>query len=812
MKLPRLDPRFVVRRLVRRPGFAALVILTTALGVGASTTMFSVLHGVVLKPLPYPEPDRLARLDATLPDRSRVPWTGADFVDFVAGSASWEAAAGYVRVEYSFLDDGLPRVVSGASVTNGFFSVFGVDPILGRAFNPDADPPGGPRVAVLSHSLWKSRFGADPDVVGRDIDLNGQPATVVGVMPPGFGYPRGARVWVPSRSRAPEDSELRSDPASDRGSRYFRVVGRLRPGATFAEARQEGAAIFAELEEAHPETNRDLGFNPVPLHEVEVGDLRPMLTALFGAAALVLLVACANVANLLLAAATGRVQEFAVRSALGAGRGRLAWQLLGESLVLGLAGGLVGALLATYGTRALLSFASSSLPRASEVSVSLPVLGYALAVSLVSGLVFGVAPVLWLSRRNPAEGLREGVSRSVVGGRTGTARAALVVSEMAVALALLVGAGLLMRTLAMLTDVDPGFSGRNVLAADVWVPGAGTMASDELRAFHREVLEKVRALPGVGSAGAVLTLPVGGGVSAVGGFVFEGRPVEPGREVLAGLQSASPGYLETLGIPVLQGRAFADEDGPDAAPVMVVSQAFAERYFPGEDPIGRRVSEQDPAEDDFQWSTIVGVVGDARYDGLDGEPRPEAYRPLAQRPWPWITLVLRTESSPAALAEPLRRTIAEISPTQPVERITTMDEIRHQSLESRRLHMRLLGLFAAVALVLAAVGLHGVMSFAVAQRSREIGIRISVGARPADIRRLVLGQASRMVGLGLLIGAVGAVAAGRLMEGFLYGVPPTDPAAYALGAATLAAAALVAAWRPSYRAVHTDPVLSLRRE
>lgn len=801
-----------IRSLVRRPGFTAVAVLTLALGIGASTTMFSVLHSVVLQPLPYPDSERVVRLYPTREATQRTPWTGADFVDFCEQASSYQAIAGYTYAEYSTLQDSVPRMVVGVSVTPAFFQVLGVPPLHGRVLSPDADPSGGPRAVVLSHAFWKTRLGGREGVVGSSIAFNGEPFTIAGVMPTPFQYPLGAELWVASRFRAPESSDAAGDPAHNRDDKYFNVVARLREGVSPEQAREEGKTILERLGEAYPDTSRGQGFDISSLHEVVVSSVRPTVLALFGAATLVLLLACANVAGVVLARAATRSQEMAVRASLGAERRHLARQLLSESLLLALAGGCGGALLALGGTRAVVALVVRELPRAGEITVSAPVLLFGLGASLLSGLVFGSAPLLALCRADTAAALRAGGSRSVAGSAHARARSVLVSVELAISLTLLVGVSLLARTLSSLGAVDPGFSEREVVTAQVWVPGSAAPGDEELRGFQRALLERVRSLPGVTSAAAVLSVPVDSTVNARTSYSVEGRVVERAALPVAGLQLASPGYFSSLGIPVLEGRDFADSDGPGNPPVMVVSRAFADRFFPGEDPIGKRVGTGHPDDDDFRWSTVVGVVGSTRHDGLRGEPRVEAYQPLAQEPSPWLTLVLKSRVPASTLAGPLRRAVAEVSPGQPVERIATMRQILHESLARERIQALLLALFAAVALALAAVGLYGLMTFTVACRTREIGIRIAVGADRASVTRLVIAQAGRLLLAGLAAGCAGAVAAGLLLRPLLFGVPAVDPVSLALAVVALSLAGLLAALAPLRRALATDPVVSLRSE
>ena len=807
------DLRLAVRYLARRPGLAAVAVLTMSLGVGASTAMFSLLHGVVIRPLPYPQADRLVMLYTSEEPGERVGWAGADFLDLAAQGASFGSLAGFRSIQFSTSGGEYPVTVQGASVTSSFFPLLGVPPLLGRSLSPVTDTPSGERVVVLSYGFWTSRFAADPAVLGRPLELNGETFTVVGVMPEGFELPRRAQLWSAARFRSPDSPVPFGDnPDENRGAQYFSVVGRLVDGVSLDRAGRELESIAARLAQAYPDTNRNRSFLLASLHETVVGSVKPALLTLFGAVLLVLLIACANVANLLLARATGRAHEIAIRAALGAGRGRIARTLLAESLLLGLGGAVGGVLLAFAATEGLVSLAAIDLPRSAEVSVDLPVLAFALGVSLLSSALFGIVPVLWLTRRDPAGVLQGAGGRSIAGGFHGRTRAALVVAEMAVSLALLVAAGLLARTLAMLGAVDPGFSERQVLTARVFLPGTQSREDDEIRTFQHEVLDRARALPGVASAGAVMSLPVDPGIRGTLTFNIEGRTYEEGNEPVAGFQTASDGYFETIGIPVLRGRAFTPADGPAAAPVAVVSQAFAEKFFPREDPIGRRVGWGDLEDEDFKWSTIVGVAGNARRDGLDTEPTVEAYRPMAQSPWPFMTLVLRTTVPPETLAESLRRAVMEVSSTQPVEKIQTMEQVLHDSLARRRVTMLLLWVFAGVALALAAVGLYGVMSFSVAQRSREIGIRMAVGATSRTVLTFVLKEAGRLLVLGLAVGAVATLVLSRLVTGLLFQVQPTDPMAFAAAGVILSLAALAAAALPAARAARTDPMASLRAE
>lgn len=808
------DLRLACRSLVRRPGLTLVAMLTLSLGTGASTTMFTLLHDIVIRPLPYPRADRLVQLFvAESGGRQRENWTGANFVDFCTQSSVLEAVAGYRNLQHSVREGSIPVNVRAASVTPAFFQVFGVPPHLGRTLSPTADAPGGARAVVLAHGFWTSHFGADPAVVGRTLDLDGESYTVVGVMPQGFEFPHHTQLWSASRYRVPEPPvPLGDDPAQNRGGGYLNVVARARSEVSLAAVNQEAKAIAARLERDFPDDNRGETIFAVPLHDTVVGDVRPALLALFGAVGLVLLIACANVANLLLARATGRAHEIAIRTALGAGRWRLARQLLTESVALGVLGGLGGVVLAYAATHVLVGTGGIDLPRAGEVSVDLAVLGFSLAVSVLSGMLFGVFPAVWLTRADPAGALRAAGGRGLAGGAHGRMRATLIVAEIAVCLALLVGAGLLARTLAMLGAQDPGFSERGTLTARVNLPGARLPDAAAIRAFQTQVLERIRALPGVASAGTVLSLPIDPGVTGTLTFHLEGRAPARPDDLVAGYEAASDGYFETMGIPVLTGRAFTSGDTAEAPPVAVVSQAFASRFFPGEDPLGKRITWGNPDDPETSWSTIVGVVGNVRLDGLDAEPRIEAYQPMAQAPWPFMAVVLRGPVPPESLAEPLRRAVAAVSPTQPVEQIQTMEQVLHDSLARRRATMLLLWVFAGLALAMATIGLYGVMSFAVAQRGGELGVRMALGADARSIRTLVLREAAGLLAAGLAAGGIASLVLGRLMSGFLYQVRPSDPVAFAAAGTVLTVAALVAAWVPAHRAARTDPMRTLRME
>ncbi len=808
------DLRTGLRGLLRRPGFTLMAVVTLGLGIGAAVSMFSVVDGVILRPLPFPGPDRIVQLYTTSAEGSRDSWSGANFIDFQAQSTLYEATAGYRAHSFSLDDGDFPGAHLGACVTNGFFRVFGIEAPLGRILTPEADPPGGAPAVVLSHALWQTLYGGEPGAVGRTLELNGVPYTIVGVMPPTFDIPEGMELWFTSRLRAPDPPfDFGTSVEEVRGADYFNAVGRLKPEVALAQAQQEGSAITARLAEEYPDSNMGEGFEVVPLHEVMVGNVQGALLVLFGAVGFVLLIACANVANLLLVRATARDRETAVRRALGADRGRLVRQLLTESLLLGLIGGAFGLVLALWGTEALLALAATDLPRAGTVSVDGTVLLFTLGISLLSGLFFGLAPVVQSGGGSPAEVLRQGEGRHSGGRRGSRLRSALIVGEIAVSVVLLVGAALMIRTLAAVGSADPGFTARDALTARVFVPANKYPENEQLWQFYGRVLERVRALPGVRSAAGVLSLPINQGIGAELTFIIEGRPTEPGAEPVAGYQSATAGYFESIGLPLLQGRTFTAEDRVGSPLVAVVSKACADAIFPGEDPVGRHISWNDNTEDpDFEWVTIVGVVGNTLHQGLDSEPRSEVYQPFEQNPWPFLTLVIDTAGRPEALTTPLRRAVMEVDPLQPVTHIRTLRDVLHTSLARRRFNMILMSLFAGLALLLAAVGLYGVLSYTVAQRGREIGIRMALGADTMRVVTQFVREGIRLSALGLGIGLVAALALGRLIGGLVHGIPTFDPLSFSGGVVVLAAVALLASWLPARRAARADPMVTLRRE
>lgn len=799
------DLRFACRTLAKNPAFTAAAALTLALGLGANTAVFSVVDAVLLDPLDFPEEDRLVTVweDHRPRGGPGTEWTGRSVFRAWRGAETFSGLTVTVGWSAALTGGDRPEMIPGAAVSPGYFRVLGAEPTAGRGFLQEEETPGRDRVVVLSRSLWEQRFGADPELVGSAVELNGEPFTVVGIAPAGFRSPiqPEARIWTP----------LSMDPAQeDWGAYYLRVMGRLAPGVGPDAAEAELEGVMARLGEEQPADLREVGVTLEPLRRTVAGDARTPLLALLGAVVLVLLVACANVANLVLARAFARDRELAVRAALGAGRRRLVAQLVTESLVLASLGGALGLLAGWWGMDLLRAFAPDGTPRLDEVALDGTVFAFALAATAGTGLLFGLVPGWLVSRAPVATALHEG-------GRTGSSagrarlRAGLVVAELALGLALLVGAGLLVRSLAALHAVDPGFDARGVISGRLLFPSARFPESAQAVAFVDRTVERLEAAPEVASAGAVSVLPLSGSQTDVS-YAVEGRMPPPGEEPAADYRVATPGYFETLGLPLIEGRLFRPGDDPAAPLVALVSEELVRRAFPGEDPTGRRIKIGDTRSPESPWWTVVGVVGGVRDNTLNRSPDPEIYVPAAQRPSRAMRLVARAELPGADLAEVLRNTVAELDPAQPFSEVVGLETLVRRSLAPQRFVTGLLTGFAVLAVVLAAVGIYGVMSYAVGRRTHEIGVRMALGARPAEVLGLVLRQGAGLVVAGLALGAVAAWGVSHGLEGLLYGVEPGDPLTFAAVAALLAASALAATLLPARRAARVDPVEALRSE
>ncbi len=799
------DLRYALRTLVSRPGFTAVGLLTLALGIGATTVVFSVVNGVLLRPLPYPQDERIVMVRASNPEAGldRISVSPLNFRDWREQTRSLEPLVAILPESFNFTGGDYPERLRGLRVSAGFFSVMGVTPALGRGFLPEEDRPGGGNVVVLSHGLWQRCFGGDPGVVGQTLLLDGESHHVVGVAPQGFSFPRDLDVW------APIAFEYDQYPRDDR---WVHALGRLEPDATLAGAQAELSRIAAGLEQEYPDSNTGWGVVVEPLREVVIQNIRPALLVLLTAVAFVFLIAIANVANLFLARLTTREQEVTLRYALGASRSRLVRQLLTESVVLALLGGGLGLLLATWGTEALLAQFADHIPRSGGVSVDRNVLGFTLLISVVAGLVFGVLPALQVSGHHLAESMGE-AGRGLTGNaRSGRLRRILVGAEVALALVLLVGASLLIRSFVNLVGIDPGFSARQVLTMRLDLPEVRYVKNAPRIAFYQELLDRLEALPGVASAATIDPMPLAGGWTAEE-FAIEGRPVpDPVATPGTNYRLASPGYFETMGIPLLAGRTLTEADREGTLPVAVINKTLAERFFPPGDAIGQRLTFAVPPTEDSVWFTIVGIVGDVRWAELDTEAGPETYVATLQQPDLFANLVIRAEGDPLALAASVRSAVQAVDPELPVYSPRTVDELIAASLGQPRFAMALLALFAAVALTLATLGVYGVVSYSVSQRFREVGIRMALGASGSEVLRMVVGQGMIPVVAGVAGGVVGALGLTRFLTSQIYGVSTTDPLIFTGVTLVLLLVALVASFLPARRATRVEPMLVLRHD
>jgi predicted permease len=801
----RQDLLYAVRRLRRAPGFTLVAVATIALGIGANSAIFSVVRAVLLKPLPFPESERLVRVAQTWKGQPSV-YSPANFLDVTAQTRTLEGMAAWDGSGFVLGGQGAPERVEGAEVSAGFFDVLRVHAAPGRTFAAGENEPGRTRVVVLGHGLWTRRYGADPGVVGRTLQIDREPHLVVGIAPAGFAYPEGAEVWRPLEY----DAQFRNN---SRGAWYLDVVGRLKPGVGVGTADREVATIAARLAAQYPDQNEGVGATVIPLQEATVGEVRPALLMLLGAVGLVLLIACVNVANLLLARVAAREGELAVRTAIGAARGRLLRQLLTESVVLALIGGATGLLLAWLSLDVLLGLQPEGVPRLAEVQLDRAVVAFALALSVATGLVFGVFPAVHSTRRMTAQALREG-GRGLLGRRGGGLRSGLVVGPMALAMVLLAGAGLLLRSFVQLRRVDPGFASAHALTFRVSLPDSAYESEPARTAFFGELLERLSGLPAVRSVGGVSGLPLGGTRFNLS-FEVAGRPpLPPAQQPSMEIRVVTDGYFKTMGIPVVRGRGLEPGDRDGARPVVVLSETAVRRFFPDEDPIGKRITIGwgRPDGKPKAGGEVVGVVGDVKERGLATAPVPELYVPHAQLPTQMLDVVVRTTADPSSLVGSMRTLVRGLDPELAVARVRTLDEVVARSISEPRFYTLLLGAFAGAALLLAALGIFGVMSYAVVERSREIGIRLALGASPVDVLGAVLRKALLLTAAGVAAGLAGALAVSRALSHLLFDLSATDPATLLGMAAVLAAVALLASYLPARQATRVDPLIALRSE
>ena len=806
----RRDVRIAFRALARRPALSIAAALTLALGIGATTAIFSVVNAVILRPLPFPQPDRLVMLWEENPDFGwyQQSAAAANVLDWRERVRAFQDVAAYAQFEEeaTLTGEGEPRMLSAALVTGNFFDVLGVRALRGRTLVDDETWSTADRVVVLSHPAWRTHLGGDSAIVGRTIQVDGLPTRVAGVMPPGFAFPfESVDVWLPVHWN-PQAMTF----ASFRRAHWLHAIARLEPGVTVAQANAELQQVAARLMEEYPATNTRMGAGLTPLHEFLVGNTRTPLLVLLGAVTILLLIACVNVGNLMLAAAAGRERESALRLVLGAGRLRLARQALTESLVLAAVGGAAGLALGWLGTGALAALQPDGLLRVRDVPMDGRVLLFVVAVTTMCGLLFGVAPTLWSGRRVPAEALREGGRTGSDGRRVRRWGSTLVVAEVGLALVLTVGAGLLVRSYWTLQNVDPGFDARGVLTASLVLPGARYDTGEKLDAFWEELVRRARALPGVQHAAVVRQLPLSA-PSWSSQFTAQGWPPDRhGVEVVH--REVSPGYFATMRVPIVRGRDFTEADRAGAQPVVIVNEALVRAHFPNEDPIGQVIAFDRVADSTSFWRTIVGVVGSERQGALAAEPRQEIFAPVIQDRTRGMALVLRTSGDPASLAPGVRRVVAELDPLLAFTTIRPMREVRAQALARDRFFMTLLLTFAGVGLVLALIGVYGVLAQLVSARRREIGIRVALGAQPAQLRWSVVRRGLALTAAGILIGGVAALVSTRALGSLLYEVAPADPATFAAVAFLLVITSTLAAWQPARRASNADPVEVLRNE
>ena len=804
------DLRFAVRQMAKRPGFTAIILLTMALGIGANAAIFSLLDAVLLRPLPYNKPEGLIKVWTRFTGigaPNDQNWLSApEFRDLQQLNHSFSDLAAMSGGSFNLGIKGSPQRVVGAAVTPNLFSMLGVQPQYGRNFLPEEAQPGRDHEVILSHAIWRRVFAANPGIVGTTIRIDGTPYSVVGIMPDGFAYPSEAEIWGPL-AFAPDDLS-----ENNRGSHGLEVLGRIKPGLSLTQVQSDMDRVAHTMIEQHasyPYNKFNFGFILRPLLEETVGDVKPSLIVLMAAVGLVLLIACANIANLMLTRSTERQQEMETRLALGATGNRLAGQLITESIALALAGGLIGLAITPLILRGLVSLAAKTLPRAVHTSIDLRALALTAAVSILTGVLFGLAPALQASRKRNFDVLKSG--RNTEGKRPKRLRGMLVICETAFSLLLVAGAGLLIRSFAQILKVDPGFRPDGVLTMRISLPDATYSKPEQIRAFYSGLLDRVQRIPGVQDAGAVTGLPLSGqGGSGTTTIDTQLVPLE-NRTPEADLRTATPGYFKAMSIPLVRGRYFEPRDTDGTPNVAIVDESLAETYWPGQDPIGKRVHFGD-LQSKSPWRTIVGVVRHVHNRTLEARSRVELYVPEDQVPFNGMTLAIRTSGNPMNLVPTIQREVASIDPDLPIYRVRTMNEVMGESLQRRRLALTLLAGFAGLALLLAAIGIYGVTSYGVAQRKTEIGVRMALGANRSQVLGLIMRSGMTTIAIGLILGVVLSLALTRLMSGLLFSVHASDPLALAGAAFVLVLAALVAIFIPARRATKVNPMSALRYE
>ncbi|MFL6589641.1 MAG: ABC transporter permease [Chthoniobacterales bacterium] len=810
--------RLAFRSLLKTPGFTAVGVITIALAIGANTAVFSLVNALLLRPLPYRASEELALLWEKFPAQGleRIPVSAPEYLDYVKELRTMDVGA----VNYTDLNltgNDMPEQISGAVVTPSVFSILGIEPIRGRVFRAEEFGEGNDNAVVISERLWQRRFSRDPELVGKQLSLNGRSLTVIGIMPAKFEFPLplfnvqggsfGNRVdiWKPI---AFTKNELES-----RGSRSYGVVARLKPGISMTKAKAELATVIANWKTRYPDNysgTSSFGAELYAFHDQVVGGMRTALLILSGAVALVLLIACANLTTMLLARAGAREREFAIRVALGAGPGTLLRQTLTESVLLALLGGIGGSLLAVWGLDFLRMLGSTTVPRIAEANLDLRVLLVTLAASVITGILFGLIPALSSLKPELTETLKEGGRGSTTGIRRNRVRNILVISEIALALVLLVGSGLLLKSFMRLQNVNPGFESRNVLTMELSLPVSKYARGQPVADFYAEIIRRVHTLPGVEAAGLTTILPLSG-TNSDSSFAIEGRdPMQSGTAYPdEEIRAVTPEYFKVLKVPLVSGRFFDERDVPDAPMSVIINEAFARKWFPQEDPIGRRITFSDTRKPDIKWVTIVGMVGDIRHRGLDLEPKPEYYMPHGQNAYRAMILAVRSALDPGALTASIRNEIRRLDPELPVAKVRTLEEVTAESIAPRRLSVTLLTVFALLALLLASVGIYGVMSFLVVQRTHEIGVRMALGAQRSDVLRLVIGRAAKLVIIGTIAGFLLGIFSSRALQALLYNVGAFDLVTFVGVTLTLCLVSLAASYIPALRATRADPMIAL---
>ena len=793
--------RFSLRSLLKRPGFTAIVLLALALGIGANTAIFSLVNAVILQPLPYRDPDRLISVYGTRNRSTQGSVGPTDFLDYRSQNKTFEqfAASGSMMLPMNLTGSGEPERLNASIITGNYFDTFGVRPALGRGFSLENEKTGQDHVTVLSHAFWQTRFGGDPNIVNKTINLDGKAYEVLGVMPAEVVLPQPAQLWVPINFDADPEMKMRN-------ARFLRGIGRLKEGVTLDQAQTDTDLIAAQLEQQYPDSNTGWSLRLIPLREILVGGSRTMLFILFGAVGFVLLIACANVANLLLVRAAARQKEIAMRTALGASRLRIIRQMITESLLLAIFGGALGALLAVAGVKLLVSLGEDNIPRTANVKIDATVLAFTLLISLATGLLFGLAPAIRTMKENLVDALKDGIrggSEATVKNRT---RSLLVVFESAIAVMLLIAAGLLIRSLVALQNVDPGFDPNNVLTLRVDLPRQKYNTPEKASNFFEQLETRVAGLPGVEAVGLITDLPLSGEARDMP-YRVEGRPATSDI-AFVDFRRVNKNYFSAMRIPLRRGRNFTEQEVRQSDKAIVVSQAFVDSVFPNEDALGKRL---------IIWSgirnepyEIIGIVGDTRYQSLQGEPSATMYVPT--RELLFVNLVIRTQGDPLSLVGGVRKEVNALDPDQPIAAIRPMTEWVAMSAAGARYRTTLLGLFALLAMILAATGIYGVMSYSVAQRTQEIGVRMALGARPLDVLKLVVRQGMMLALIGVIVGLAGALALTRVMSSLLFGVTERDPITFVAVAALLIVVAFISCFVPAHRATRVDPLIALRCE